>query len=32
MAAVYTIIRLALVAWLLRVVWEMARLMVNEFR
>jgi|CZCB01.1.fsa_nt_gi hypothetical protein len=32
MAILYLAVRLALVLWLLRLVWEMARLMLNEFK
>lgn len=32
MAILYLAVRLALVLWLLRLVWEIARLMLNEFK
>jgi|GEM_PF-3932694 len=32
MTVAFTVLRLVLVVWLLRMIWAMARLMVNEFR
>lgn len=32
MSALYLILRLVLVGWLLRIIWGIARLMLDEFR
>ncbi len=31
MAVLYTAVRLLIVLWLVRMIWEMARLMLDEF-